>query len=100
MRRNGTKYDFAHWEVGLCNEYEPETANQMRKTISILLDRIDLLNKIRVENDVTFWLEVVPTIYVDDSTPCLAPTLDIIDFCHITSTQIDIDMYIDASDDE
>ncbi len=99
-RGNGTKYDFALWEIGMCNEYDVEVANQMRKTISLLLDKVDLLNKIREENDVSFCLEIVPTIYSGDINPCLAPTLDVIDFCHMTRTEIDIDMYVYDSQDE
>lgn len=66
----------------------------MRKTLEALREKIDLLNRIREENDVAFYLEVVPTIYPVESTPCLAPTLDIIDFCHATQTEIDIDLYV------
>ncbi len=95
VKRNGTKYDFALWKIGQCDDYDIEVANQMRTTISSLLGKIDLLNKIREENDVSFCLEIVPTIYVGNINPCLAPTLDIIDFCHATRTEIDIDMYID-----
>ena len=100
QRKNGTKYDFAFWKIGTCNEYDGEVANQMKKTISVLLDKIDLLNKIRKENDVCFCLQIVPTICMADTTPCLAPTLDIIDFCHATRTEIDIDMYIQDKDEE
>ena len=98
-RSNGTKYDFALWQIGRCDEYDVDVANQMRKTISILLDKIEILNKIYKENDVKFCLEVVPNIYVDEITPCLSPTLDIIDFCHATRTEIDIDMYLYESED-
>ena len=49
-RRDGTKYDFALWKVGQCNEYDIVVANQMRKTISGLTEKIALLNKIRKEN--------------------------------------------------
>lgn len=86
--------------MGRCDEYDVEIANQMRKTIAVLLDKIDILNKIREENDVSFYLEIVPTIYVEDINPVLAPTLDIIDFCHATRTEIDIDMYVLSADDE
>lgn len=89
-----TKYDFALWEIGRCTEYDIEVENQMRKTISLLQDKISLLNQIRIENDVTLTLEIVPTIYVGSTNPCLAPPLDVIDFCHATRTNIDIDMYI------
>jgi hypothetical protein len=94
IRCNGTRYDFASWEIGRCDDYETEVAKQMRNTISLLLDKIDLLNKIREENDVKFYLEIVPSVYVEEATPCLAPSLDIIDFCHATRTELDIDMYI------
>lgn len=100
LRRNGTKYDFALWSVGKCTEYDVEVENQMRKTVAILQGKIALLNQIRQTYDVSFYLEVVPTIYVNDVNPCLAPSLDIIDFCHATRTQIDIDMYLHDSDDE
>jgi len=94
LRRNGTKYEFANWKIGQCAEYDVHVGNQMRKTIAMLLDKIAILNQIREENDVEFFLEIVPSIYVDDKNPCLAPPLDVIDFCHATRTQIDIDMYL------
>ncbi len=100
LRHNGSKYDFALWEIGRCSEYDVEVENQMRKTIAVLQDKINLLNQIRQENDVSFFLEVVPTIYVDDTNPCLAPSLDVIDFCHATRTEIDIDVYVYDSNDE
>ena len=99
-RRNGTKFDFALWEYGRCSEYDVLVESQMRKTISDLLDKTDILNQIRSEYDVSFCLEIVPTIYVGDTNPCLAPPLDIIDFCHATRTEIDIDMYIYSQEDE
>lgn len=99
-RIDGSKYEFALWEFGRCNDYDVEVANQMRKTISLLVDKVDLLNKIRQQNDVSFYLEIVPKIYAEDTTPCLAPTLDIVDFCHTTRTEIDIDLYVLDSSDE
>ncbi len=98
VRQNGTKYDFALWEIGKCTEYDVEVEKQMRKTIAVLQDKISILNQIKQENDVSFVLEIVPMIYAGDINPCLNPTLDIIDFCHATRTEIDIDMYIYDSD--
>ena len=100
LRRDGTKYEFANWKIGTCVEYDVYVENQMRKTISMLLDKIVTLNQIREENDVEFFLEIVPSIYVDDINPCLAPPLDVIDFCHATRTQIDIDMYLFNSENK
>lgn len=98
VRNNGTKYDFSLWEIGRCDDYNVEVDKQMRKTIAPLIDKIALLNKIRMENDVSFYLEIVPTIYCGDINPCLAPSLDVIDFCHTTRTEIDIDMYLLEND--
>jgi len=100
LRHNGTKYDFALWEIGRCAEYDVKVENQMLKTIAVLQDKIPLLNQIRQEYDVSFVLEIVPTIYVNDVNPSLAPSLDVIDFCHVTRTEMDIDMYVYDSEDE
>ena len=94
FRKNGTKFDFASWTIGRCDEYDVNISNQMRKTIAPLLEKTDLLNKIRLNCDVSFYLEVVPTIYCDDIKPSISPSLDIIDFCHNTRTEIDIDYYV------
>lgn len=94
LRPNGTKFDFAHWEIGRCTEYDVHVENQMRKTIAVLQDKISLLNQIRQEYDVRFFLVIVPYIYVDDINPCLAPSLDVMDFCCATNTEIDLDMYL------
>ncbi len=93
-RRNGTLYDFASWEIGRCEQYDVLTENQIHKTIAPLVDKVELLNEIRNEFNVTFTLEIVPTIYVDNASPCLAPSLKVIDFCHATRTEIDIDLYL------
>ena len=98
-RKNGTKYNFALWEIGRCKDYGVEVEKQMRKTLTPLMGKIDLLNQIYRNNQVTFELEIVPTIYVGDPTPCLAPSLDVIDFCHATRTEIDIDMYVYGADE-
>ena len=72
----------------------------MTRTIAVLQDKIPLLNQIRQTYDVSFVLEIVPSIYVNDINPCLAPSLDVIDFCHATRTKIDIDMYIFDSEEK
>lgn len=100
LRRNGTAYDFANWEIGRCDEYDAEVEKQMRKTLSLLWNKTAELNRIREENDVRFFLEIVPSVYVDDVAPCLAPPLDVIDFCYATRTEIDIDMYLYNSESE
>lgn len=93
-RKNGTLYDFALWEFGRCNNYDVIAENQMHITIAPLLDKIDILNEIKNELGVDYTLEIVPTVYSSNASPCLAPSLKVIDFCHATRTEIDIDLYV------
>lgn len=98
-RKNGTFYDFAYWRTGTCREYDIETDRQMLKTLAFLLDKTEVLNEIKRRYDVDFVLEVVPTVRFDESTPCLAPSLEVMRFCCATETVIDIDLYVSCPDE-
>ncbi|MDE6727539.1 MAG: DUF4279 domain-containing protein [Oscillospiraceae bacterium] len=98
-RKNGTVYDFALWQTGTCREYDIEVSDQMLKTLAPLLDKIDVLNEIKERYDVDFVLEAVPTVRFDESTPCLAPSLEVMRFCCATETSIDIDLYVSCPDE-
>ena len=50
--------------------------------------------------DRTAFLEVVPRIFAGEITPTLSPSLEVVDFCHETRTELDVDMYVFDSDDE
>ena len=67
----------------------------MEKSISVLMDKKEKLKQIREKNDAEFYLQVVPTLCVDESTPALAPSMTVMDFCYETRTQIDIDLYLE-----
>lgn len=99
-RKNGSLYDFSLWSAGYCEEYNVEAEYQMRKTIEPFLDKKNVLKKIRDMYDVEFYLEIVPTAYVGETSPSLAPSMDIIDFCYETRTNIDIDLYLYGEDEE
>ncbi|MBO5286817.1 MAG: DUF4279 domain-containing protein [Clostridia bacterium] len=92
--RNGSKADEASWECGLCNEYDPLVEKQMERTIERLIGKEELLNQIRERTGAKLYLSVVPTVYAGGVNPCLAPSLKVIDFCHATRTEIDIDLYV------
>ena len=92
-------YEFSSWVFGMCDEYDVIVENQMRKTIAPLLDKVALLNKLKQENDVYFFLEVVPTIRYDEPVPVLAPSLDVMQFCCDTGTEFDLDLYLSCPDD-
>jgi len=86
----------ADWCACLCDDYTPYVEEQMRRTIAPLLDQTHALNALQREFGAECWLMIVPTIRKDEPTPCLAPPMDVIDFCHSTRTQIDIDLYIEG----
>ena len=93
-RCDGALYEFASWEFGRCDKYDVFVEKQMHTTIDPLLDKVDLLNRIRERFDVVFVLEIVPMVCAGNTTPCLAPSMKVIDFCHSTRTEIDIDLYV------
>ena len=39
-RKNGSLYDYSCWICGKCDTYDVNVANQMRKTISDLLEKV------------------------------------------------------------
>ncbi|MDF2905958.1 MAG: hypothetical protein K0R34_1279, partial [Herbinix sp.] len=98
FRNNGTQYDFALWEYGRCENYNVYTEEQMLTTINDLIPKADILRKIKQDNDVSFVLEIVPQLYVGETSPCLAPNKEVIKFCYETDTDIDIDLYIFDAD--
>ena len=55
--------------------------------------KIEQLREIRRTCGVSMYLEVVPTVAPDEPTPCLAPSLAVMQFCCDTGTELDIDLY-------
>lgn len=88
------EYGFSRWCCALSDEYDPCTAEQMRRTIAPLREKAEALRAFRQGRDVQYVLQIVPVIRPYESTPCLAPPMDVIAFCHETRTEIDIDLYI------
>lgn len=97
-RKNGTVYDFAMWQYGTCDAYDVYVENQMLKTITPLLSKISALKEIKQRYDVEFTLEVVPTIKSFEGIPCVAPSMEVMQFCCDTATKIDIDLYVDIDE--
>ena len=97
-RKNGTVYDFAMWQYGTCDVYDVYVENQMLKTITPLLSKISALKEIKQRYYVEFTLEVVPTIKSSEGVPCVAPSMEVMQFCCDTATKIDIDLYVDIDE--
>ena len=95
LTRGGrSRYDFASWEYGRCEEYDVIVANQMMMTIRDLVTKVDILRDIKRRYSVDFSLEVVPSICAGEINPCLAPNREEIEFCYLTKTDMDIDLYV------
>ncbi len=94
LRRDGKPFGFASCIFGTCGEYDVMVENQIRRTIAPFLKRIRLLKAIKKLYAVDFTIEVVPEICAEESTPVLAPPLDVMRFCCETETEIDIDLYV------
>lgn len=93
VRGNGV-YSCSAWNFGECNECSLNVNEQIRKTIAPLRDKFDALKFIKDSFDVRFFICVVIEMYIDGSAPILGLDLDIIDFCHETRTEPDIDLYV------
>ena len=84
----------AIWQFGLCDKYDVLVKNQMLTTITPLLDKVEILKEFKSKNNVKYYLSIVPTVVANSLAPCLAPSLEIIDFCSQTRSEIDIDLYV------
>ena len=91
---NGRIADSAFCNFGTVEEYDVYTDRQMEKTIALLQGKEEILNAIRQEYDVEFFIVTVAKITADESTPTLAPSLTVMDFCHAVRAQIDVDLYV------
>lgn len=98
LRRDGkTRYDFARWNYGRCEEYDWLVENQMMKTIENLIPKINDLKQVKEKFDVSLFLQIVPNIYTEEKM-CLAPSRQVIEFCYHSGTEIDIDLHVYMND--
>jgi hypothetical protein len=93
----GKPFGVASWEYGRCEDYDVQVENQMMQTIKDLVPKINILQEIKKKFDVDYILEVVPSIYTGETTPCLAPNRAVIEFCYHTETDIDMDLWVSDS---
>lgn len=93
-KTKSTCHESASFSCCLCDEYDVMVHKQMEKTIQPLKSKIEVLNKIKKDYNASFYLEVVPEIYTGGVTPCISPSIEVINFCYATRTELDIDYYI------
>lgn len=61
--------------------------------VRLLKSKIPLLLEIRKTYKVTFCINIVPSIF-NEETPVIAFNREIIEFCYLTNTEIGVDMYV------
>ena len=91
---DGKQFGFCNWSGFRVDDYDPYVEKQMEKTIEPLLDRIDILNKLREKYNLEYSIVVVPQVYVNKINPDLSPSMNVIDFCHAVRARISIDLYL------
>ena len=83
-------------EIGFNDRYRVDVNEMIRKTLSELATKTDLLAELRRRYDLTYYLEIVPEIASasDEPTPILSLDEDIVEFLARTGARHDLDYYI------
>ena len=89
-------FNESDWEFGKCEAYNRDIDELLRETIKPFLDKIDILNQIRKENDVRFCLHAHTDIYGDWPMPWVGPSLEVMDFCAKTRTKMSMGVSVDG----
>lgn len=86
-------FPFSFWCA--CEQTEPaiDAEEQCLKIVRELSPKIPILNKIYEQYNVDFAIEVVPKVF-HEQAPILCFNREIIDFCYLTKSEIDIDLYV------
>ncbi len=92
-RKDGSEYLFSSWnaEKSVIDRLDVEA--QCLDTIKKLKNKISVLKSIKEQYDVNFEIMVVPSIYGEEQ-PQIYLNEEIIEFCYLTGTTINFDMYI------
>jgi len=81
------------WECGFTLVTYPDIEINCVDAVRELIGKETLLNNVKREFDVEFVLEIVPTI-CDGIPPIIDINKDLIRFCNLSDTSIDLDMYV------
>lgn len=92
-RKNGTTYLFSSWSAEKSDGAWLDIEGQCLETIRNLKDKIPMLKKIKEQYDVNFVLMIVPSVHGEEA-PVMSFNRDIIEFCYLTETTIEVDFYM------
>lgn len=97
MRKNETQYLFSYWDAEKSDIGRFDVEIQCMETIKNLRDKISTLKLIKNQYDVNYVLMIVPKIYGEEQ-PIIGFNKEIIEFCYLTGTTIQVDMYINPDE--
>ncbi|MFA9559504.1 DUF4279 domain-containing protein [Evansella sp. AB-rgal1] len=92
-RRIGSPYFFSCWDAEESDIDRLDIEAQCMDSIKNLKYKIPLLNQIKEKYDVNFVIMIVPSIYGEEP-PVMSFNKEIIEFCYLTGTTIEVDMYV------
>lgn len=98
-RVDGSEYLFSTWSAEKSEIGRLDVEAQCRDTIKNLKNKVSQLNRIKQQYDVKFVLVIVPSIYHEEQ-PWISFNEEVIEFCYLTGTTIEVDMYIHQLEDE
>lgn len=98
-RVDGSEYLFSTWSAEKSEVGRLDVEAQCRDTIKNLKNKVPQLNRIKQQYDVKFVLMIVPSIYHEEQ-PWISFNEEVIEFCYLTGTTIEVDMYIHEEEDE
>ena len=92
-KRGNAEYSFSSWTA--CFQTEPalDVEAQCLNIAKALKGKISLLLELKQEFDVNFTINIVPHIY-NEETPALSFNKEFIEFCYLTGTELEIDLYV------
>lgn len=92
-RKDGSKYLFSNWSAEKSTVDRLDVEAQCMDTIKNLKNKISLLKEIKEQYDVHYVMMIVPSIYGEEKS-IMGFNEEIIEFCYLTGTTIEIDMYV------
>ena len=98
-RVDGSEYLFSTWSAEKSEVGRLDVEAQCSETIKDLKNKVPQLNRIKQQYDVKFVLMIVPSIYRAEQ-PWISFNEEVIEFCYLTGTTIEVDMYIHELEDE
>lgn len=97
-RPNGSPILFSSWVAEKSEIDRLDVEAQCMDTIKNLKNKILELKQIKELYDVNFGIMVVPYIFGEEK-PLMSFNKEIIEFCYLTGTTIEVDMYIYPEED-